>query len=400
MAEQHPTTQRLIYLRSYGCQMNALDSRLVTEQLRSAGYCFTENLDEADLILLNTCSVRRHAEERVYSSLGRMKRLTRDGRGAPIIGLIGCMAEMHRFELLRRFPHISFLCGPAHLHRIPSLIAEAEQRRPCLALDPSGPRPTARALRLQDRQLDELETTCVSSSAHKAFVRAMRGCDRFCTYCVVPFVRGPERSRPPGQIVDEARRLVDNACKQITLLGQTVNSYRFSADGQTWRLADLLCKLSEIPGLTRLTFVTSHPCHFTRDLAEAMGSLDPVMPYLHLPAQSGSDTILKRMNRGYTSAEYAERVAMAREHVPGLAVASDFIVGFPGETEEDFEATCDLCRRMRFSGGFVFKYSPRPKTAAAKRWTDDVPDKIKRQRNNRLLSLLQEIATEDNQDRL
>ncbi|MDP6381267.1 MAG: tRNA (N6-isopentenyl adenosine(37)-C2)-methylthiotransferase MiaB, partial [Phycisphaerae bacterium] len=396
MPEKQATNHGLVYLRSYGCQMNSLDTELVAGQLRAAGYDLTDDMEMADVILLNTCSVRRHAEQRVHSNLGAMRRLPRH----PVIGIMGCMAEMHREKLIRRFPQISFLCGPAQLHRIPALVAEAEEGRRVLAIDPPRAHVDRDSLAMQDRSLERVEARRPDATSARAYVRVMRGCDRFCTYCVVPFVRGPERSRPPEKILAEVRRLVDTGCKQVTLLGQTVNSYAFKHDGRVTRLADLLYELSEVPGLSRLSFVTSHPRDFTEELAKAMAEVPQVMPYLHLPAQSGSDTVLRRMNRGYTAAEYAERIAIARHHVHHIAVASDFIVGFPGETDEDFDATCDLMQEVRFTGGFIFKYSPRPRTVAAKRLTDDVPDAVKRERNNRLLTLSQEISIEDNQLRV
>jgi tRNA-2-methylthio-N6-dimethylallyladenosine synthase len=224
----------------------------------------------------------------------------------------------------------------------------------------------------------------------------MRGCDNFCSYCVVPYVRGPERSRAPSAILEEVRRLVGQGARQITLLGQAVNQYAAQEGGRRWDLADLLARAAETPGLARLAFITNHPGAFDERLARVFRDVPQVCPYLHMPAQSGSDAVLARMNRGYTHGQYLDRVAMARALRPDLAVASDFIVGFPGETEAEFEATCDLVRRARFSGAFVFKYSPRPGTLAASRYPDDVPDAEKRRRNNALLALVEEMTGEEN----
>jgi len=261
-----------------------------------------------------------------------------------------------------------------------------------------NPRCGPAAFAASDAALDaaEVRRPLCGSSPGQAYVVAIRGCDNFCSYCVVPLVRGPERSRAPAVILEEVRRLVGQGARQITLLGQAVNKYAAQEGGRRWDLADLLAKVAETPGLTRLSFITSHPASMTERLAQVFRDVPAVIPYLHMPAQAGSDAVLARMNRGYTVAEYLDRVAMVRAMRPGLAAASDFIVGFPGESEADFEATCDLVRRARFSGAFVFKYSPRPGTAAAKRLTDDVPDAEKRRRNSALLALVEEITGEEN----
>jgi tRNA-2-methylthio-N6-dimethylallyladenosine synthase len=255
-----------------------------------------------------------------------------------------------------------------------------------------------------DAALDEAEVrrTLGGSAAHtgrmagQAYVVAIRGCDNFCSYCVVPHVRGPERSRPPGAILEEVRRLVGQGARQITLLGQAVNKYDATEAGRRWDLADLLAEAGATAGLARLSFITNHPHAMTERLAQAFRDVPTLNPYLHMPAQSGSNAVLARMNRGYTAAEYLDRVALVRGVRPGVSVASDFIVGFPGETPGHFEATMDLVRRARFSQAFVFKYSPRPGTVAAKRFPDDVPDAEKRRRNNALLALVEEVAGEEN----
>ena len=322
-----------------------------------------------------------------------------------VVGLLGCMAQEHGPAVRRRAPVIDLVCAPGRLAELPALIAEARAGRKREALDP--PRGHA-DFAASDAALDDAEVRrplCGSSPGSpgrgrgktgQAYVVAMRGCDNFCSYCVVPLVRGPERCRPPSLILEEVRRLLGQGARRITLLGQAVNKYAAEEGGRRWDLADLLEKVAEMPGLARLSFITSHPKAMTERLAQVFRDVPAVTPYLHLPAQSGSEAVLERMNRGYTAEEYMDRVAMVRALRPDVAVASDFIVGFPGESETDFEATCRLVRRARFSGAFVFKYSPRPGTAAAERLADDVPDAEKRRRNNRLLALVEEITGEEN----
>jgi len=383
-----------VHITTYGCQMNQLDSELVAEVLRASGARLVADPQAADVLLFVTCSVRDHAENRVFSNIGK---LAARKRREPhlVVGLLGCMAQEHGPAVRRRAPMIDLVCAPGRLAELPALIADARAGRKREALDP--PRGQD-AFAASDVALDDVEVgrPLCGNSPGQAYVVAMRGCDNFCSYCVVPFVRGPERSRPPAVILEEVRRLVGQGARQITLLGQAVNKYAAEEAGRRWDLADLLSKVAETPGLARLSFITSHPAAMTERLAQVFRDVPAVIPYLHMPAQSGSDTVLTRMNRGYTAAEYMERVAMVRALRPGLAVASDFIVGFPGESEADFEATCDLVRRARFSGAFVFKYSPRPGTAAAKRLADDVPDAEKRRRNNALLALVEEITGEEN----
>jgi tRNA-2-methylthio-N6-dimethylallyladenosine synthase len=435
-----------VHITTYGCQMNQLDAELVAEVLRTSGAELAADPQAADVLLFVTCSVRDHAENRVFSNIGK---LAARKRREPhlVIGLLGCMAQEHGPAVRRRAPMIDLVCAPGRLADLPALIAEARAGRKVDALDPQRGQasplmgegdasrdsgcgtaglssrgetpatfPTAgqasrattpvfapdkeqgAAFAASDAALDDAEVRrpLCGNSPGQAYVVAMRGCDNFCSYCVVPFVRGPERSRRPSVIIEEVRRLVGQGARQITLLGQAVNKYAAEEAGRRWDLADLLATVAETPGLARLSFITSHPAAMTERLAQALRDVPAVIPYLHMPAQAGSDAVLARMNRGYTAAEYMDRVAMVRALRPGLAVASDFIVGFPGETPGDFEATCDLVRRARFSGAFVFKYSPRPGTAAAKRLADDVPDVEKRRRNNALLALVEEITGQEN----
>jgi tRNA-2-methylthio-N6-dimethylallyladenosine synthase len=252
-------------------------------------------------------------------------------------------------------------------------------------------------IRRSHETFDPLRDPTMRPTPFQAYLRIQIGCDKFCTYCIVPMTRGPEQGRPPAQILAEARVLADQGCKEITLLGQTVNSYQYRSDGRTWRLADLLAELHDIEGLVRLKFVTNYPRDMTDDLLTAVRDLPKVCPYLHVPAQSGSNEVLARMKRGYTVEEYRQMLARVREVVPQAAVTSDFIVGFCGETEEDFAQTCDLVREARFKNSFIFKYSPRPGTKAAQLLPDDVPYEVKNRRNNELLALQNQISEEDNQ---
>jgi len=385
-----------VYLETMGCQMNVLDSELVLGMLRSLGYEPVDDHAQADLVLLNTCSVRRHAEDKVYSRLGE---IARDGSARPgrIIGVIGCMAERDHAGLLARAPFIDLLCGPGRLDEIPALIAEAQAaRRPAVALEQGRGRRIPRARRMHEpdgiEALDMSRRPAADRPAVQAYVRVQRGCDKFCSFCVVPYTRGPERSRPPAHIVEEVRRLVDGGVREITLLGQTVNSYHFDEAGRTVRFADLLERVHAVPGLDRLRFVTSYPGDFDDDIFHAMRCLPRVCGYLHIPAQSGSDAVLRRMRRQYTAGQYLELLARARELVPGISLAGDFIVGFCGETEEDHAATLALVERAAYKSLFMFMYSPRPDTAADRRLVDDVPAEVKRRRHAELAALQRRMS--------
>jgi tRNA-2-methylthio-N6-dimethylallyladenosine synthase len=392
---------RTFHIETYGCQMNKLDSHLVADRLRAMGLAQAGGDRDAELVLFVTCSVRQHAEDRVYSNAGKLKHRRR--RGDPLlIGILGCMAEKDREEIFRRLPHIDFICGPGQLDRIEDLIRQAAQRRsPATrraaheaALSPRRGDQTPGAIDDHLEPFEEGRLTPVGEHPCHAYVRAMRGCDNFCAYCIVPLVRGPEVSRPPSRILAEVGRLARRGVRHVTLLGQSVGSYERDEDNRTWHLADLIREAARTPGLVRLDFVTMHPKTLTTDdVPEAMAESKVVAPYLHIPAQSGSNRVLRAMNRGYTVEEYRERVARARSIVPGLEIASDFIVGFPDETEEDFEATLALIRDLRFSQVFAFKYSVRPGTAAA-RLSDDVPREVKEDRLRRLLETHHAVAEE------
>ncbi len=386
-----------LYIETVGCQMNMLDSELVVASLRHQGYELVGTPREADTILFNTCSVRQHAEDKIYSALGRLKH-AKTHNPHKIIGVLGCMAQKDQQLIFDRAPYVDLVVGPGQLHQIPALISEiAAGSGPRMEVSLDRAAGSRAEVERSFESYDPLRDEQMRPSPYQAFVRIMIGCDKFCTYCIVPKVRGPEQSRPAAEIEVEARRLAAEGCREITLLGQTVNSYRHTADGRTWRLADLLAKLHEIPGLDRIKFVTNYPKDMTDDLLHAVRDLPKCSHYLHVPAQSGSNEILRRMKRGYTVEEYREMLARIRTIIPDAAVTSDFIVGFCGETEEDYAATVELLTEGRFKNSFIFKYSERPGTKGAELFADDIPDEVKRRRNNELLAIQGKISEEDNQ---
>ncbi len=395
---QFGSLPKYLYIETVGCQMNLLDSELVVASLRKQGYELTDTPDKADTILFNTCSVRQHAEDKIYSNLGRLRH-AKERHPHKIIGVLGCMAQKDQQQIFDRAPFVDLVVGPGQLHQIPRLLEEIAAG--------SGRRLEV-SLGRKEGTRDEIERSFESydpdrdpemrPSPYQAFVRIQIGCDKFCTYCIVPSVRGPEQGRDPAHILAEARKLAAEGCLEITLLGQTVNSYRFRhGDGRTTRLSDLLYQLSEIDGLARLKFVTNYPKDMTDDLLCAVRDLPKVSPYLHVPAQSGSNDVLRRMKRGYLIEDYHDMMARIRATVPHAAVTSDFIVGFCGETEADFQQTVDLVKQYRFKNSFIFKYSERPGTKGAELFPDDIPEEIKKQRNNELLAVQNTIADEDNQ---
>ena len=386
-----------LYIQTVGCQMNVLDSELAVADLLQAGYELVDSPRRADTILFNTCSVRQHAEDKIYSALGRLKHV-KDQHPHKIIGVLGCMAQKDQQEIFRRAPHVDLVLGPGQLRRLPELLAQiASGRGPQLEVSLDRNAGQLEVIQQSFEKHDPVRTPDARSTPYQAMVRIMFGCDKFCTYCIVPSVRGPEQSRPADEIEQEVRQLADQGCLEVTLLGQTVDSYQDRTGGRTVRLADLLKRLDNVQGLRRIKFLTSHPRHITADLIQAVRDLPKVSPYFHVPAQSGSNEILKRMRRGYTVEAYREMLGQIRETLPDAAVTSDFIVGFCGETDEDYRQTVELVRWARFKNSFIFKYSPRPKTKAAELYEDDVPDEVKRLRNNELLAIQNQISLEDNQ---
>jgi tRNA-2-methylthio-N6-dimethylallyladenosine synthase len=379
---------RKVYIETVGCQMNVLDSELVIGALRREGYEITDRTADADLLLFNTCSVREHAEEKVYSALGRVAPLKRRNPDA-VVGVLGCMAQKDQDLIRKRAPHVDLVVGTGQLSRVPELVAKVrETREPQYALSLGRADAGRHEVEASFVSFDPVRDASMRPTPFQAFVRVQIGCDKFCTYCVVPSTRGPEQSRPPEHILAEVRQLVDQGCKEVTLIGQTVNSYEYDHDdGRRTPLSQLLATMHDIAGLERIKYVTNFPKDMTNDLLDAVRELPKVMTYLHVPAQSGCDEMLKRMKRIYTISEYREMLGRCRERVPGVAISSDFIVGFCGETEASFQKTVDLVRESRFKNSFIFKYSERPGTKAADRFADDVPEEVKKRRNNDLLAV-------------
>jgi tRNA-2-methylthio-N6-dimethylallyladenosine synthase len=388
-----------VYVQSFGCQMNKLDTSLVVSALKQAGYGFTDSVKEADVVLINTCSVRDHAEQRVLSHLGHLKHIKEHKPGL-VVAIIGCMAQRLGDKLLDH-EAVNVVCGPTQIARITDLIAEAQA---------AGSKRSAIAAEIRRRDPEPLKALeqfeedfgfqiADSSVPAQAYVRVMHGCNNFCSYCVVPYVRGPEVCRDPVAIVEQIKRLADGGVKQVTLLGQTVNAYKYADGSKTYSLADLVDLAAGVDGIEWVRFVTSYPAEaFYDDILAVMASSPKACHYLHMPAQSGSDRILRAMNRHYTAQQYLALLERARHTVPDISVAGDFIVGFPGETEEDFEATIDLVRRARYKNCFVFKYSPRPGTAADKHGADSIPPEVKQRRNVTLLAVQETISAEINEE--
>ncbi|MBX7167291.1 MAG: tRNA (N6-isopentenyl adenosine(37)-C2)-methylthiotransferase MiaB [Pirellulales bacterium] len=386
-----------LYIETVGCQMNLLDSELVVASLRAQGYTLVATPREADTILFNTCSVRQHAEDKIYSALGRLKHAKERDPGK-IIGVLGCMAQKDQQLIFRRAPFVDLVVGPGQLHQVPELLADIAARGERRMEVSLGRKDGSRAeIERSFESYDPLRDPQMRPTPYQAFVRIMIGCDKFCTYCIVPSVRGPEQSRPAEHIVAEVRQLAGEGCREVTLLGQTVNSYQDQGAGAKVRLPELLARIHDIEGIDRIRFVTNYPRDMSQELLEAVRDLPKVCPYLHVPAQSGSNEMLKRMKRGYTVEEYREMLARIRATVPEAAVTSDFIVGFCGETEDDFQATVELVREARFKNCYIFKYSARPGTKADELMRDDVPEDVKRRRNNELLAIQNEICDADNQ---
>ncbi|MCG3138415.1 MAG: tRNA-2-methylthio-N(6)-dimethylallyladenosine synthase [Phycisphaerae bacterium] len=390
-----------LYLETIGCQMNVLDSELVLGQLVKLGYQPAASAQQADVVLFNTCSVREHAEDKVLSRLGQLKQ-AKQQRPEMIVGVIGCMAERDPQGITRLMPHVDLICGPGQLNHIPAMLQAVEEtREPQTLVGREHSRkldPAQRSLQQYDslEALDLARQLQPGTNRLQAYIRVQRGCDKFCTFCVVPFTRGPERSRPPAVLVDEARRLIDQGTVEITLLGQTVNSYAHQEDDRRVTFSELLSRIHDIPGLQRLRFVTSHPGDFGDDILQVMRDLPRMCEYLHLPAQSGSNSVLQRMKRQYCIEEYIDLVHRAREYVPDIQLAGDFIVGFSGESDAEYAESVKLVQHVQYKNIFCFKYSERPGTAAARNLPDDVPDELKRRRNVELLRVQEKIAARNN----
>ncbi len=361
-----------LFIKTYGCQMNVYDSERMAEALGGKGYVQTDTADGADMILLNTCHIREKAAEKVYSDLGRLKPL-KDLNPNLKIGVTGCVAQAEGQEIMRRSPLVDLVVGPQSYHRLPAM--DDAIQTGAKALDTDFP---------EDDKFDTLKSRSKAKRGPTAFLTVQEGCDKFCAFCVVPYTRGAEVSRPADRVVREAQELVESGVREITLLGQNVNAYHGHEDG----LAGLIWALNEVDGLERIRFTTSHPNDMDDALIEAHGSCSKLMPYLHLPVQSGSDKILKAMNRKHTAESYLKVIARIRDARPDILLSGDFIVGFPGETEADFEATLDLIRAVEYGQAYSFKYSTRPGTPAAEK--PQLPDDVMDERLQRLQALLTE----------
>ncbi|MBJ3777234.1 tRNA (N6-isopentenyl adenosine(37)-C2)-methylthiotransferase MiaB [Acuticoccus mangrovi] len=369
------------FIKSYGCQMNVYDATRMADQLRAEGYAVVDEADGADLVILNTCHIREKAAEKVYSELGRWKG-ARGASGAPtLVGVAGCVAQAEGEEIIRRQPRVDFVVGPQSYHRLPGLIREAE----------AGAKPVDTDFPAEDKfdHLARPTRRAITARGVTAFLTVQEGCDKFCAFCVVPYTRGAEVSRPVAQILDEAKALVDAGVREITLLGQNVNAYHGEDKGRAASLADLVDRLATIDGLARIRFTTSHPNDMGEDLIAAHRDQEKLMPYLHLPVQAGADRTLKAMNRKHTAAAYVELIERIRAARPDIALSGDFIVGFPGESADDFEATMEIVRTVGYASAYSFKYSPRPGTPAAER-TDQVAEAEKSERLQRLQGLIAE----------
>ena len=393
-----------VHLVTFGCQMNKYDSLLVEERFVRRGYALTDEPSLADVILFNTCSVRDHAEERTFSWLGELKR-AREKRPNLVIGVMGCMAQRLEEEIFRRAGHVDIVCGTRRFQDLPELVDEVRTRR----ADDGGSIPSKGGAggRLLATETDDEVRVVRSgerySGGRSGFLAVMRGCDLACTYCVVPGTRGPVRSRPLDEIVEEARWMIDQGARSITLLGQTVNAYgedmprpaggerRGGGRGGRPGLADVLRALQELDGLARVRLITLHPAYATRELAAAMADCDRVERFLPLPVQSGSDAVLKRMRRGYNLDLYRRRLEILRDAMPGLVLGTDWITGFCGETDGDHRASLAFMEEAAFAVNYIFKYDPRSGTPAFDSLADDVPVDVKKARHRELLDLAESV---------
>ena len=371
-----------LFIKSFGCQMNTYDASRMADALAPEGYAETGTIEEADLVVLNTCHIRERAAEKIYSELGKIREMKEASGRKVTLAVAGCVAQAEGAEIIRRQRAVDLVVGPQSYHRLPDLVRRARARSG--VVDTDFP---------VESKFDHLAAPTAAKTRARgvsAFVTVQEGCDKFCSFCVVPYTRGAETSRPPEAVVAEVRAMLDAGVREVTLLGQNVNAYHgVDAAGRGWTLAGLARHLAELPGLARIRYTTSHPRDMDADLVAAHRDLPALMPFLHLPVQSGSDRILRAMNRKHDAASYVALVEEIRAARPDIALSSDFIVGFPGETDADFEDTLALVRRVGFASTFAFKYSPRPGTPGAD-LADPVPDAVMLQRLHRLQALLEE----------
>ncbi|MFB3813434.1 MAG: tRNA (N6-isopentenyl adenosine(37)-C2)-methylthiotransferase MiaB [Terriglobales bacterium] len=370
--------EKTFYIETFGCQMNVHDSEKVVGTLISQGYRQVETVEQADLILYNTCSIRDKAEQKVFHRLTDFRRLRTQGKK---FGVLGCVAQQEGEHIFERAPHVDLVCGSASYRNLPSMLVEIEAGK--------------RATGLADRETDQTFETefTARSNPHRGYITIIEGCDKFCAYCVVPYTRGKERSRASDSVLDEARRMASQGYTEIQLLGQNVNSYRDPAGKKTF--TELLIAVAEIPGIRRVRFTTSHPRDFTRDIVEALDTVPTLCDHVHLPVQSGSSRVLHAMLREYTREEYLERIAWLKSARRDISITTDIIVGFPGETEAEYEETLSLLEAVGYDSLFSFKYSPRPNTPAIK-YPDSIPDEEKARRLAGLQELQRNISTRRN----
>ena len=386
------TDSKKVFVKTYGCQMNVYDSARMEDALEQDGYVRTQDMEDADLVLLNTCHIREKAAEKVYSEIGRIRKIKdkRAETNRPMtIGVTGCVAQAEGAEILARAPAVELVAGPQTYHRLGEIVRRAEQ----------GEKVVETEFEIEEKfsKMPQATATQVRSRGVAAFLTIQEGCDKFCTFCVVPYTRGAEVSRSVEQIRQEAQSMVNAGVREITLLGQNVNAWHgVGTDGREWGLGDLLHELAGIEELKRLRYTTSHPVDMDQKLIDAHRELDCLMPYLHLPVQAGSDRILKAMNRHHTVDEYLHIIDMMRDSRPDMAISGDFIVGFPGETDEEFEETIKLVETVKYASAFSFKYSTRPGTPGAD-MPDQVPEEVKSERLQRLQALLNRQQEEFNQ---
>ncbi|MBR0054434.1 MAG: tRNA (N6-isopentenyl adenosine(37)-C2)-methylthiotransferase MiaB [Bacteroidales bacterium] len=373
-----------LFIETYGCQMNVADSEVVASIL-SSEYQLTENESEADLILINTCSVRDNAEQRIRARLRELGSLKKKRTGL-LVGLLGCMAERIKNQLLEEEPTLDFIAGPDAYRSLPALIEKAATGESAYNVILST-----------TETYDDITPVRYDTNGVSAFISIMRGCNNFCSYCVVPYTRGRERSRSPQTILAEARQLLAEGYKEVTLLGQNVNSYCYEEDGKTTTFAQLMEMTAQLSPTLRVRFATSHPKDISNELIEVIAQYPNVCKYIHLPVQAGSTSMLKRMKRVYTREQYLERIATIKRLVPDCAIATDIIAGFCGETEQEHQATLSLMREVGYSYAYMFKYSVRDNTFAAKNYADDVPEALKLKRLEEIIALQQELSLQHNQ---
>lgn len=374
------SSTKYLYIKTYGCQMNEYDSEAIAGILEKNNFRLTSDINKADFIILNTCYVREKVRHKVFSFLGELKKI-KENRPELLLGVGGCLSQKNYEEIQRRAPYVDLIWGTFNLHKLPQLVdAAMESREPLVRIQNQGSLPDTLPIRRESR--------------FSAYVPVIRGCNNFCAYCNVPYVRGREKSRPPEAILQEVEKLAGEGCKEIILLGQNVNSYGKDLDRRI-DFADLLGEVDKIEGIFRIRFTTSHPKDLSDELILAMNRLDKVCEHLHLPLQAGSDKVLERMRRGYTREKYLSLVSRVRGLIPDISLTTDLIVGFPGETEEDFNQTLDMVRKVKFDGAFTFEYSPLPGTLASK-FEDQIPVPTKKRRLRRLIELQKQIIEEQN----